>query len=220
MASKYSLSSEVSRVRPRNSSHQQPPRRRVKRKAPKQEPIDENVALPSGFDRVLKNVAINDNNIIDEGEWELPRRCFACRFKTLRCEYGFSQADVGAALGRRYGSDFSETTISRFEGLVLSHSNMCKLRPSVEQWITDIQSAIESGVSLDQLRRACKNVPPLRKRRKRTSLDAPQCLALDSYFDVNQRPDNAQMADVTKTLDLEFEVVRVWFCNRRQKTRR
>uniref|UniRef100_A0AC35G7N8 POU-specific domain-containing protein n=1 Tax=Panagrolaimus sp. PS1159 TaxID=55785 RepID=A0AC35G7N8_9BILA len=223
----YSLSSEVPHVRPRNSSQQQqPPRRRVKRKAPKQEPLDENVALPSGFDRVLENAAINYNNIIDGGEWEPPRRrdcrrCetkvmlqtadgqlfnkyfeeediqdFARRFKTLRCEYGFSQADVGAALGRRYGSDFSQTTISRFEGLVLSHSNMCKLRPPVEQWITDIQSAIKSGVSLDQLRRACKNgdfwpsehphqqqadvdvnsnlVPPLRKRRKRTSLDASQ----------------------------------------------
>uniref|UniRef100_A0AC35GJN1 POU domain protein n=1 Tax=Panagrolaimus sp. PS1159 TaxID=55785 RepID=A0AC35GJN1_9BILA len=264
----YSLSSEVPRVRPpRNSSKQQPPRRRVKRKAPKQEPLDENVALPSGFDRVLENAAINGNNIIDVEKWEPPRRrdsrrCetkvmlqtadghlfnkyfeeediedFARRFKALRCEYGFSQADVGAALGRRYGSDFSQTTVSRFEGLVLSHSNMCKLRPPIEQWITGIESAIESGISLDQLHRACKNgdfwpseqqsdadvnsnlVPPLRKRRKRTSLDASQRLALDSYFDVNQRPDNAQMADIAKTLDLEFEVVRIWFCNRRQKTR-
>uniref|UniRef100_A0AC35GRC7 Homeobox domain-containing protein n=1 Tax=Panagrolaimus sp. PS1159 TaxID=55785 RepID=A0AC35GRC7_9BILA len=137
----YSLSSEVPRVRPhQNSSQQQPPRRRVKRKAPKQEPLDENVALPSGFDRVLENAAINYNNIIDAREWEPPRR-----------------------------RDF---------------------------------------------------LPPLRKRRKRTSLDASQRLALDSYFDVNQRPDNAQMADIAKTLDLEFEVVHVWFCNRRQKTRK
>ena len=49
-------------------------------------------------------------------------------------------------------------------------------------------------------------VPPLRNRRKRTSLAASQRLALDSYFDVNQRPDNTQMADIAKTMELEFEV--------------
>uniref|UniRef100_A0A7E4VDT6 POU domain protein n=1 Tax=Panagrellus redivivus TaxID=6233 RepID=A0A7E4VDT6_PANRE len=164
-------------------------------------------------------------------------RDFARRFKTLRCEFGFSQADVGAALGRRYGSDFSQTTISRFEGLVLSHSNMCKLRPPIEQWIADVQTALDSGIPIEQLRRACKGgdfwpsetppplinaslVPPLRKRRKRTSLEAAQRLALESYFEVNLRPDNTQMSEISRTLDLGFDVVRVWFCNRRQKARK
>lgn len=35
---------------------------------------------------------------------------------------GFTQGDVGIALGKRYGTDFSQTTISRFE--VCSYRNI------------------------------------------------------------------------------------------------
>ena len=225
----------------------------IKKKVLKREVIeDKNVALPTGFENVLERATSYDPTV--EYEFEMPprrdgRRCetkvmlqtvdgqlfnkffevddirkFVERLKALRAEYGFSQADVGAALGRRYGSDISQTTISRFEGLVLSHSNMCKLRPSIENWIADIQKAIESGIDLDELRRACKNgefwpslpskdpsststlVPPVRKRRKRTSLEEGQRFALDTYFDVNRRPTNPQMGEIARTLGLSFEV--------------
>ena len=39
---------------------------------------------------------------------------------------GFTQGDVGLAMGKLYGNDFSQTTISRFEALNLSFKNMCK----------------------------------------------------------------------------------------------
>ena len=47
------------------------------------------------------------------------------------------QGDVGLAMGKLYGNDFSQTTISRFEALNLSFKNMCKLKPLLEKWLTD-----------------------------------------------------------------------------------
>lgn len=47
------------------------------------------------------------------------------------------QGDVGLAMGKLYGNDFSQTTISRFEALNLSFKNMCKLKPLLEKWLND-----------------------------------------------------------------------------------
>ena len=46
---------------------------------------------------------------------------------------GYTQGDVGLAMGKMYGNDFSQTTISRFEALNLSFKNMCKLKPLLEK---------------------------------------------------------------------------------------
>lgn len=44
---------------------------------------------------------------------------------------------MGLAMGKLYGNDFSQTTISRFEALNLSFKNMCKLKPLLEKWLSD-----------------------------------------------------------------------------------
>ncbi|CAM5176742.1 unnamed protein product [Eretmochelys imbricata] len=48
-----------------------------------------------------------------------------------------AKGDVGLAMGKLYGNDFSQTTISRFEALNLSFKNMCKLKPLLEKWLND-----------------------------------------------------------------------------------
>lgn len=58
---------------------------------------------------------------------------------------GFTQGDVGLAMGRLYGNDFSQTTVSRFEALNLSFKNMCKLKPLLEKWLGDAEKALENG---------------------------------------------------------------------------
>lgn len=45
---------------------------------------------------------------------------FAKQFKQRRIKLGYTQADVGLALGTLYGNVFSQTTICRFEALQLS----------------------------------------------------------------------------------------------------
>ncbi|KAL1282938.1 hypothetical protein QQF64_001741, partial [Cirrhinus molitorella] len=62
---------------------------------------------------------------------------FAKNFKQRRIKLGFTQGDVGLAMGKLYGNDFSQTTISRFEALNLSFKNMCKLKPLLEKWLND-----------------------------------------------------------------------------------
>ncbi|GMR32448.1 hypothetical protein PMAYCL1PPCAC_02643, partial [Pristionchus mayeri] len=72
---------------------------------------------------------------------------FAQLFKKQRIRFGFTQGDVGQALGKRYGTDFSQTTISRFEALNLSFKNMCKLRPLLKEWLAEAELAITNGAT-------------------------------------------------------------------------
>ena len=57
------------------------------------------------------------------------------------------QGDVGMAMGKLYGNDFSQTTISRFEALNLSFKNMCKLKPLLEKWLNDAGELSENNYS-------------------------------------------------------------------------
>merc|ERR1719208_168106 len=68
---------------------------------------------------------------------------FSKMFKQKRIKLGYTQGDVGLAMGKLYGNDFSQTTISRFEALNLSFKNMCKLKPLLAKWleVVDAQNA-------------------------------------------------------------------------------
>ena len=58
------------------------------------------------------------------------------------------QGDVGLAMGKLYGNDFSQTTISRFEALNLSFKNMCKLKPLLEKWLNDAGELSQNNSAL------------------------------------------------------------------------
>lgn len=70
---------------------------------------------------------------------------FAKAFKQRRIKLGFTQGDVGLAMGKLYGNDFSQTTISRFEALNLSFKNMCKLKPLLQKWLDDADNTSKPG---------------------------------------------------------------------------
>uniref|UniRef100_A0AC35UH55 POU domain protein n=1 Tax=Rhabditophanes sp. KR3021 TaxID=114890 RepID=A0AC35UH55_9BILA len=53
----------------------------------------------------------------------------------------------------------------------------------------------------------------LKKRRKRTNLDASQREFLNRSFNIDERPDHDKMAKISQELGLEQEVIRVWYCN-------
>jgi POU domain transcription factor, class 2 len=69
---------------------------------------------------------------------------FSKSFKQRRIKLGFTQGDVGLAMGKLYGNDFSQTTISRFEALNLSFKNMCKLKPILQKWLEDADRSINN----------------------------------------------------------------------------
>ncbi|XP_062407200.1 POU domain, class 3, transcription factor 2a [Sardina pilchardus] len=139
---------------------------------------------------------------------------FAKQFKQRRIKLGFTQADVGLALGTLYGNVFSQTTICRFEALQLSFKNMCKLMPLLNKWLEEADSTSGSPTSLDKI--AAQG----RKRKKRTSIEVAVKGALESHFLKSPKPGGAEITSLADSLQLDKEVVRVWFCNRRQKEKR
>ncbi|XP_040057126.1 POU domain, class 2, transcription factor 1 isoform X10 [Gasterosteus aculeatus] len=152
---------------------------------------------------------------------------FAKLFKQRRIKLGFTQGDVGLAMGKLYGNDFSQTTISRFEALNLSFKNMCKLKPLLEKWLNDAVCAetLTSDQSLSSP--SALGSPGMgieginRRRKKRTSIETNIRVALEkSFLEQNQKPTSEEITMIADQLNMEKEVIRVWFCNRRQKEKR
>ncbi|XP_066539546.1 POU class 2 homeobox 2a isoform X6 [Hoplias malabaricus] len=149
---------------------------------------------------------------------------FARTFKQRRIKLGFTQGDVGLAMGKLYGNDFSQTTISRFEALNLSFKNMCKLKPLLEKWLNDAEtmsmdSTLPSPSSLSSPSLGFEGLPS-RRRKKRTSIETSVRVALERSFGSNQKPTSEEILLIAEQLNMEKEVIRVWFCNRRQKEKR
>lgn len=59
-----------------------------------------------------------------------------------------------------------------------------------------------------------------RRRKKRTSIETSIRGALEKSFMLNQKPTSEEITQLADRLCMEKEVVRVWFCNRRQKEKR
>ncbi|XP_034430995.1 POU domain, class 2, transcription factor 1b isoform X2 [Hippoglossus hippoglossus] len=151
---------------------------------------------------------------------------FAKTFKQRRIKLGFTQGDVGLAMGKLYGNDFSQTTISRFEALNLSFKNMCKLKPLLEKWLNDAvcaenltsDQALSSPSALGSPGMGIEGIN--RRRKKRTSIETNIRVALEKSFLENQKPTSEEITMIADQLNMEKEVIRVWFCNRRQKEKR
>lgn len=127
-------------------------------------------------------------------------------------------------MGKLYGNDFSQTTISRFEALNLSFKNMCKLKPLLQKWLQDADAMSRNPAAIAA---AGGNISAVlsadamgRRRKKRTSIDTSIRIALEKSFLQNSKPSSDEISILADSLNMEKEVVRVWFCNRRQKEKR
>lgn len=102
----------------------------------------------------------------------------------------------------------------RFESLTLSHNNMIALKPVLSAWLEEAEAAKRDPDGSGGV------LPPGEKKRKRTSIAAPEKRSLEAYFAVQPRPSGEKIAAIAEKLDLKKNVVRVWFCNQRQKQKR
>lgn len=155
-------------------------------------------------------------NITEESAEEM--RIFANVFKARRIKLGYTQADVGKDLGKFHSSVFSQTTICRFEAFGLSPKNMTKLRILLTKWLHHVDRE-QRTVSHDP-DRSMSDCATSKKRKKRTCIESRTKRALEEEFKVKQKPATREIADIATTLGLEKEVVRIWFCNRRQKEKK
>ena len=138
---------------------------------------------------------------------------FARDFKQQRIKLGYTQGDVGLAMGRMYGNDFSQTTISRFEALNLSFKNMCKLKPLLEKWLSDADGSRSSTNSMCNSDIRYHELVG-KRRKKRTSIENNVRYSLEQIFLNNPKPTSDEVKHISDQLFMEKEVVRVWFCNR------
>ncbi|XP_033843177.1 pituitary-specific positive transcription factor 1 [Periophthalmus magnuspinnatus] len=137
---------------------------------------------------------------------------FANDFKIRRIKLGYTQTNVGEALAAVHGSEFSQTTICRFENLQLSFKNACKLKSILEKWLDEAELAgalYSDKVGMNE-----------RKRKRRTTISLGAKEALERSFVEKTKPSSQEITRIAKGLHLEKEVVRVWFCNRRQREKR
>lgn len=136
---------------------------------------------------------------------------FAQTFKAKRVKLGFTQTQVGAALAEIHGTDFSQTTICRFENLQLSFKNAQKLKPTLEKWLEEAER--QGGNQTSEL-------SPERRRKRRTTIGSIARESLEQEFYRQPKPSSSDISKIAEALQLDKEVVRIWFCNRRQKEKR
>merc|ERR1712035_287493 len=91
---------------------------------------------------------------------------------------------------------------------------MVALKPILEAWLEEAERAQREKMSKPEIFNGGD------KKRKRTSIAAPEKRSLEAYFAVQPRPSSEKIAAIAEKLDLKKNVVRVWFCNQRQKQKR
>lgn len=147
---------------------------------------------------------------------------FAEHFRKTRKALGFSQKRVGESLGGlgMCGVAFSQTMVSRFEKLKLSYSNLRALLPMFVIWLDIIEGkGTREGMAPHETQVKPSKTPP-QSRRKRTQFDSADKQILEKNFQANSKPPPQTLMSLAFSLDLDPQVVQVWFFNRRQKARR
>ncbi|KAK7109650.1 POU domain, class 6, transcription factor 1-like isoform X2 [Littorina saxatilis] len=138
---------------------------------------------------------------------------FARQFKIRRLSLGLTQTQVGQALSATEGPAYSQSAICRFEKLDITPKSAQKIKPVLERWMSEAEERYKNGV---QNLTDFIGSEPSKKRKRRTSF-TPQALeVLNQYFERNTHPSGTEMTELSERLNYDREVIRVWFCNKRQ----
>ncbi|XP_061111864.1 POU domain, class 6, transcription factor 2-like [Conger conger] len=102
---------------------------------------------------------------------------------------------------------------ARFEKLDITPKSAQKIKPVLERWMAEAEARHRSG--MQNLSDFIAHEPS-KKRKRRTSF-TPQALEiLNAHFERNTHPSGQEMTEIAEKLNYDREVVRVWFCNKRQ----
>ncbi|XP_042606538.1 POU domain, class 6, transcription factor 1 isoform X3 [Cyprinus carpio] len=153
--------------------------------------------------------AVNEEEAINLEEI----REFAKNFKIRRLSLGLTQTQVGQALTATEGPAYSQSAICRFEKLDITPKSAQKLKPVLERWLAEAELYNQKG---QQNLIEFVGGEPSKKRKRRTSFTPQAIEVLNTYFEKNSLPTGQEITEIAKELNYDREVVRVWFCNRRQ----
>ncbi|XP_072949035.1 uncharacterized protein pdm3 isoform X2 [Epargyreus clarus] len=156
---------------------------------------------------------------------------FAKAFKLRRLGLGLTQTQVGQALSVTEGPAYSQSAICSalasqmlaaqlssqqqniFEKLDITPKSAQKIKPVLERWMKEAEERYASGQNhlTDFI-----GMEPSKKRKRRTSF-TPQALELlNAHFERNTHPSGTEITGLAHQLGYEREVIRIWFCNKRQ----
>ena len=111
--------------------------------------------------------------------------------------------------------------LGQIESLTLSRRNMQALRPALEAWLAAAERRRDGE---DPSRPAAAWGSPsaggIGRRRRRTIIAGPDRRTLEAYFAADSRPSGERLAQIADALSIGKSVVRVWYCNQRQKLKR
>ncbi|XP_058464204.1 POU domain, class 6, transcription factor 2 isoform X3 [Malaya genurostris] len=142
---------------------------------------------------------------------------FAKAFKLRRLSLGLTQTQVGQALSVTEGPAYSQSAICRFEKLDITPKSAQKIKPVLERWMKEAEESHSSRYKSGQNHLTdFIGVEPSKKRKRRTSF-TPQALELlNGHFERNTHPSGTEITGLAHQLGYEREVIRIWFCNKRQ----
>ncbi|WAQ93717.1 PO6F1-like protein [Mya arenaria] len=90
---------------------------------------------------------------------------------------------------------------------------LTQTQPVLERWMAEAEERYKNGM---QNLTEFIGSEPSKKRKRRTSF-TPQALELlNKFFERNTHPSGAEMTELADKLNYDREVIRVWFCNKRQ----
>lgn len=156
------------------------------------------------------------SNVVDGIDLEEIRE-FARTFKMRRLVLGLTQTQVGQALCATEGPAYSQSAICRFEKLDITPRSALKIRPVLENWLREAEKKHQQGnlqqiAGLDYI-----NISSIGKIRKRRTFFSPEALVvLNCRFEQSSHPSGREISNIAQEIGYERDVVRVWFCNKRQ----
>ncbi|XP_037868208.1 POU domain, class 6, transcription factor 2 isoform X3 [Bombyx mori] len=157
-------------------------------------------------------ISQSSSNVVDGINLEDIKE-FAKAFKLRRLGLGLTQTQVGQALSVTEGPAYSQSAICRFEKLDITPKSAQKIKPVLERWMKEAEERYASGQNhlTDFI-----GMEPSKKRKRRTSF-TPQALELlNAHFERNTHPSGTEITGLAHQLGYEREVIRIWFCNKRQ----
>ncbi|KFO27808.1 POU domain, class 5, transcription factor 2 [Fukomys damarensis] len=134
----------------------------------------------------------------------------AKELRERRLTLGYSQEDVGVAVGAMFGEVLSQTTICRFESQQLSLAKKWKVGPLLKMWLAEVNAKNHQGLWKMEmiLQQGRKRRQAHRERRLRNDLER--------FFLQCPNPTPQQISCIAGYLRLRKEMVRMWFCHRSQ----
>jgi class 6 POU domain transcription factor len=106
--------------------------------------------------------------------------------------------------------------IFRFEKLDITPKSAQKIKPVLENWMKEAEERYKNG---NQTLTEFIGSESSKKRKRRTSFTPSALELLNLFFEKNTHPSGSEMTELAEQLNYDREVVRVWFCNKRQALR-